>query len=182
LSQYEQLIPGLLSVPSGGRIPVIVTISMLRTISTVLRLDWEVQFAGINVADAASGASGDITISSGKSPIMIIEVTERPVQASRIQSTFRSKIATSRVADYVFMVDKARVGPDAVHEANKYFAQGYEINLVDICTWALMCLATLGTAGRAEYNRQLTELFQSPDLPNAVKAGWNREVLKLAGT
>lgn len=179
LSQYESLIAGLLSIPSGGRIPVIVVVSMLRTISTTFRLDWAIEYAGINVADAAAGASGDITILSGREPLMILEVTERPVNASRVQSTFRTKIAASGVADYLFMIDRRRVGPDAMDEARKYFAQGYEINFIDVCTWVLMCLATLGVSGRSEYNKQLTNLFESPDLPKGVKAGWNREVLKL---
>jgi len=182
LSQYESLIPGLLSVPSGGRIPVVVIISMLKTISKVFRLEWTIESSEINVADAATGAPGDITVLDDGTPIMNLEVTERPVEASRVQSTFRTKIATSGVADYLFMVDRRRLSADAIEEAGKYFAQGYEINFVDICTWVLMCLATLDATGRSEYNRQLTEQFQSPDLPNAVKVGWNREVLKLTGT
>lgn len=181
LRQYESLIPGLLSVPSGGRVPVMTIISMLRTIAIVFHLEWTIEYSGINVADAATGASGDITVSNAGQPTMILEVTERPVGASRVQSTFRSKIATSGVTDYLFMVDKRLVGDDATEEASRYFAQGYEINFVDISSWLLMCLATLGSSGRAEYNRQLTGMFQSPDLPKAVKVGWNREVLKLAG-
>lgn len=181
LSQYESLISGLLNIPSGGRIPVILVVSMLETISKILRLDWVIEYAGINVADAAAGTSGDITIRSSGAPVMILEVTERPVEASRVQSTFRTKIAASGVADYLFMIDKRRMSLDAAEEASKYFAQGYEINFIDVSSWVLMCLATVGAAGRSEYNKRLTDLFQSPDLPKAVKTGWNKEVLKVAG-
>ena len=179
LSQYGSLISGLLDIPSGGRIPVIVVVSMLLTIAKIFKLDWVVEYAGINVADAAAGASGDITVRSAGTPVMIVEVTERPVEASRVQSTFRAKIATSGVVDYLFLVDLQRVAPDAWEEARKYFAQGYEVNFIDVRTWVLMCLATLGVAGRYEYNNRLTELFQAPELPKTVKAGWNEEVLKL---
>lgn len=181
LSQYESLISGLLSIPSGGRIPVILVLSMLETISKVFRLEWVIEYAGINVADVAAGASGDITVRSAGATVMVLEVTERPVQASRVQSTFRTKIAASGVADYVFMIDKRRISPDAAEEANKYFAQGYEINFVDVSSWVLMCLATVGAPGRSEYNKRLTNQFQSPELPKAVKTGWNKEVLKVAG-
>jgi hypothetical protein len=179
LSQYGALLDGLLRTPSGGRIPVILVVAMLETIKAVFKLDWEIEYGGINVADAAAGASGDIAVTSAGVPVMILEVTERPVQASRVQSTFRTKIATSGVVDYLFLVDLDRVSPDAVEEARKYFAQGYEVNFVDVSTWVLMSLATMGVAGRSEYNTSLTKLFGDPELPNAVKVGWNDEVLKL---
>ncbi len=179
LSQYGALLDGLLGTPSGGRIPVILVVAMLKTIKAVFRLDWEIEYAGINVADAAAGTSGDITVKSAGVPVMILEVTERPVEASRVQSTFRAKIATSGVVDYLFLVDLDRVSPDAVEEARKYFAQGYEVNFVDVSTWVLMCLATMGVGGRSEYNTSLTKLFGDPQLPNAVKVGWNEQVLKL---
>jgi hypothetical protein len=179
LSQYGTLLDGLLGTPSGGRIPVILVVAMLKTIKVVFKLEWEIEYAGINVADAAAGASGDITVKSAGVPVMILEVTERPVQASRVQSTFRAKIATSGVVDYLFLVDLDRVSPDAVEEARKYFAQGYEVNFIDVSTWVLMSLATMGVAGRSEYNTSLTKLFEDPELPNAVKVGWNEQVLKL---
>jgi hypothetical protein len=179
LGQYGELLAGLLNTPSGGRIPVILVVAMLKTIKVVFKLDWEIEYAGINVADAAAGSSGDITVKIGGASVMILEVTERPVEASRVQSTFRAKIATSGVVDYLFLVDLRRVSPDAVEEARKYFAQGYEVNFVDISTWVPMCLATMGVVGRAEYNASLTKLFGDPELPNSVKVGWNEEVLKL---
>lgn len=58
-------------------------------------------------------------------------------------------------------------------------AQHSPLNFVDVSTWVLMCLATMGVAGRSEYNISLTKLFGDPELPNAVKVGWNEEVLKL---
>jgi SacI restriction endonuclease len=179
LGQYSALLAGLLGIPSGGRIPVILVVAMLKTIKAVFKLDWEIEYAGINVADAAAGASGDITVKNAGVIVMILEVTERPVEASRVRSTFRAKIATSGVVDYLFLVNLDRVSPEAVEEARKYFAQGYEVNFIDVTTWVLMCLATLGVAGRSEYNTSLTKLFGGPELPNAVKVGWNEEVLKL---
>lgn len=178
-AQYGALIAGLLAIPSGGRIPVILVVAMLQTMKGVFKLDWEIEYAGINVADAAAGASGDITVSTGGKPLMIVEVTERPVESSRVQSTFRTKIATSGVLDYLFLVNIKNVSPEAFDEASKYFAQGYEVNFVDVGTWVLMCLATIGASGRSQYNTCLTELFEGPDLPNTVKTGWNDEVLKL---
>jgi hypothetical protein len=182
LSQFGALINSLLSRPSGGRIPVMLVVAMLRTLATVYKLGWEVEFAGINVADAAAGALGDITVREANQQIvMALEVTERPVEASRVQSTFRTKIATSGIVDYLFLVDIRRVGAEAMEESRKYFAQGYEVNFVDIETWLVTCLATLGAKGRSTYSAYLTELFGALELPKTVKAGWNEEVFKLTG-
>jgi len=182
LAQYDQLIAGLLARASGGRMPVILVVAMLRTIRNAFKLEWEIQFAGINVADAAAGALGDVTILEDGRVLMALEITERPVEASRVQATFRSKIATSGVVDYLFMVDRTRVAPEAYEEARKYFAQGYEVNFINVATWIPMSLATLGAAGRVTYNAQLTELIEAPGVPNTVKTGWNEEVLKLTSS
>jgi hypothetical protein len=65
LDQYEHLVDGLLNIPSGGLLPVLLTVAMFNTIRRCFNLDWEVGWQGINVADRASGASGDITIRQG---------------------------------------------------------------------------------------------------------------------
>jgi hypothetical protein len=59
-------------------------VAMYQSLSECFGLDWEVDFQGINVADAVSGAVGDITIKDAAGAIVIaVEVTERSVSAAR---------------------------------------------------------------------------------------------------
>lgn len=55
LDQYATLISKLLQMQSGGLIPVLLTVAMLRTIKRCFSLPWQVDWQGINVSDRASG-------------------------------------------------------------------------------------------------------------------------------
>jgi len=62
LEQYDNLISGLLSTPSGGRFPVILIEAVFQAIKGRFGLDWNVETHGINVADRPRGTDGDSTI------------------------------------------------------------------------------------------------------------------------
>ncbi|MCK4578514.1 MAG: restriction endonuclease, SacI family [Candidatus Marinimicrobia bacterium] len=94
LEQYKPLIEGLLSTPSGGRFPQLLVIATFTTIKNYFNLDWDISWQGINVADSASGVGGDITICSKGTTLIIVEVTERDVDKSRVVSTFNTKNST----------------------------------------------------------------------------------------
>lgn len=183
LPQYEKLLSLLLATQSGGRIPVILVISMFETLNEFFYQGWVIESVGINVADAAAGAGGDITIKDKKKGniILSVEVTERPVDPSRVQSTFRTKIAPMGIVDYLFLVNIDKVSASAISEAEKYFAQGHEVNFVDILRWILANLATMGSKGRTIFNKHLVKLMDAPTVPSVLKTAWNRGVLKLAG-
>lgn len=61
LDQFDTMLSGLLGRPSGGRFPLLLVTAALRTLAEVFSLPWQVEFQGINVADAATGAGGDAT-------------------------------------------------------------------------------------------------------------------------
>jgi len=182
LPQYEMLLSLLLGTQSGGRIPVMLVVAMFETIREYYQQDWVVESVGINVADSAAGAMGDITIKSRDGTVLLsIEVTERPVDASRIQSTFRTKIAPAGLVDYLFLVNGEKVSQAARGEAEKYFAQGHELNFVDIMAWLLAQLATMRIIGRKLFSKHLLALLDARTVPSIVKTAWNRGVLKIAG-
>lgn len=62
LEQYNELLTEILQVQSGGLVPVLLVVAMLKTIKACFNLEWEVKFQGINVSDKSSGAGGDITV------------------------------------------------------------------------------------------------------------------------
>lgn len=179
LEQYGALIDGLLRTPSGGRLPVMIVAGVFQAWKDHFGLPWSVELQGINEADAATGAGGDITIRDSKGVILAAEVTERPVDRSRLETTFNAKIAPNAIADYLFFVRLDSVADDAREQARRYFAQGHDINFVDIKTWATMCLASMGNRGRDLFQRHLRDLIADPRTPSTIKVAWNGRLADL---
>lgn len=179
LAQYDQLIGGLLEVQSGGRFPVLFTVAMFETIKAFYGLAWQIAYQGINVADAASGATGDITVRDGEHVVLAVEVTQRTVDQSRVISTFNTKIAPQGIDDYLFCLGDTAPTVDARRQAEQYFAQGHEVNFISIKEWILMSLATMGKRGRSIFNTQLMLLMESEDVPAPLKVSWNDHVSAL---
>jgi hypothetical protein len=98
---------------------------------------WEIDYQGINVADAASGVGGDITITHEGKIVFAAEVTERPLERARIVATFNTKIAPNGIEDYLFFVRSETLADDARQQARQYFAQGHEVNFLEIKNWVL---------------------------------------------
>ena len=183
LEQYDQFIGGLLAHPSGGRLPVLLVVATLSCIKEFFGVNWSIVSQGINVADVASGISGDIVITTGDGEILMsIEVTERPIDRSRVEATFNTKIAPEGIGDYLFFTDLGTLSPDARATANRYFSQGHEVNFLQVRDWIFMLLATLGKRGRGIFSRVLIQLMDGPDIPRSLKVAWNErigEVLRL---
>lgn len=182
LNQYDELIAGLLATPSGGRFPMLLAVAAFAAIKAYFDLrDWQISFQGINVADAASGAGGDITITSKGAILMAAEVTERPIDRSRVVATFNTKIVQSGIQDYLFF-NKGGVDKDARAQAHQYFAQGHEVNFLDLRSWIHVTLATIGRNGRAIFNQVLLDSLSKPDVPQSLKVAWNKQLATLTNT
>jgi hypothetical protein len=179
LEQYDAFISGLLQVASGGRLPVLLVLATFRAIKDYFGLDWEIEYQGINVADAAAGAGGDITIRSAGQVVLAAEVTERPIDRNRVAATFNTKIAPNGIDDYLFFVRLAGVAPEATAQARQYFTQGHEVNFLEIKDWILMSLATMGRRGRDLFNRNLIALVDAADIPRPIKVAWNDQIERL---
>ena len=178
LEQYDILISGLLSTPSGGRFPMLLTISAFVAVKEFFDLDWEITWQGINVADTVSGVGGDVTISSGGETIMAVEITERPIGRARLVATFNTKIAPAGLEDYLFFTGSSDVETAVRQQAQQYFAQGHEINFIETKNWILTLLATMGSKGRNAFNREMIAQLESDDVPNAMKTAWNEYIVR----
>jgi len=178
VEQYDGLIDGLLGTPSGGRFPVILIEAALTAIRERFRLGWEIEVQGINVADRPAGAGGDIMVRSGGSLLLAAEVTERPVERDRVVATFQTKIAEHGIEDYLFFV-RNQVGEDVMRQARQYFAQGHEVNFLEMRNWLKTILSTIGRAGRDVFNRVVVERLQASDVPAALKVAWNEQITRI---
>ena len=173
LDQYGKLLQDLLQVQSGGLLPVLLVVAMLRTIKSCYGLKWDVQFQGINVSDKASGAGGDVTVSLAGETVLAIEVTERSIEKSRVVSTFNTKVIRAGIQDYLFVYSSAIPSEEARKVARTYFSQGHEINFVQANEWILNNLATIGAKGRAVFTKEVLALLGSKEVPASVKIAWN---------
>lgn len=181
LDQYEQIIEGLLETPSGGLLPVLLTVAMFRTLCRSLNLDWEIQWQGINVADKPAGVGGDITIRRGAQVILAVEVTERPIDRSRVVSTFQTKISSQAIEDYLFLFTKHLPDQDARRAALQYFAQGHDIVFLKVAPWLIHLLGTIGVRGRKQFTLEFLELMKLPSIPAGLKVRWNDLIKTVVG-
>ncbi|MEX2161801.1 MAG: restriction endonuclease, SacI family [Anaerolineales bacterium] len=179
LVQYKDLLNCLVSIQSGGWFPVLFAIGMFKTIKDYFNLDWEITWQSINVADSASGVGGDITIKSKNKILMSVEITLRQVDKARMISTFNTKIAPSGIEDYLFLVGANDPSKEAVEQAERYFAQGHEVNFAEIVNWIVMLLATFGKQGREIFGLHLVSLLESSETTQAAKVAWNDAINNL---
>jgi hypothetical protein len=179
LEQYQALMSMLLQVQSGGLIPVLLTVTMLRTIKVCYKLPWKIEWQGINVADKASGAGGDITVTQDDDVILAIEVTERPIEKARVVSTFNTKIVRAGIEDYLFIYSNSLPTDDARQVARTYFTQGHEINFLQVADWIVNNLGTIGAKCRTIFTQEILGLFDTRDVPASVKMAWNDIVKEL---
>lgn len=179
LDQYGELISGLLHVPSGGLLPVLLSVAMFQTIKDCFKLSWTIDWQGINAADSQSGAGGDITILEGKRTLLAVEVTERAVDKSRVVSTFNTKIAFHGIEDYLFLFAKTHPSREAREAAKQYFGQGHDISFVQVDYWIISSLATIGTVCRKKYLEKILTLLDQPTVPAHLKIAWNDKISAL---
>ncbi len=178
LEHISVLMRQLLSVSSGGRFPMYLVESTLVAIKTRFDLDWDITVQGINVADAPGGMVGDIEVVENGETVFAAEVTERRIDADRVIAIFETKIAPNTIKDYLFLTSD-EVEEAAKEQARVYFALGHEVNFIDISDWIWHTLASIGSAGRAEFLSALQGRLGSDDTPTAVKTVWNQEVARL---
>ena len=178
LEQISDLVDRLLATPSGGRYPMYLVEATLNAIKERFGLAWDVQMQGVNVADAAGGAVGDVEVREHDVIVFSAEVTERQINADRVIATFETKIAPHAIRDYMFLTSDS-VDDAAKAQASAYFAIGHEVTFIDIAAWIWHMLASIGSDGRAMFFRALLGRLGRDDTPTSLKTAWNDEIAHL---
>ncbi len=173
VEQYRYFLDALLHNQSGGLIPVLITEAIFDTINEQYGCGWEINRQGINTADGATGAAGDVTISNDGKVIKAIEVTERPISETRVVTTFNTKIATSDVRDYLFVYTATTPDDGAYAVANAYFAQGFDINFIKLSNFVISVFIAGSEQTRTLFMNKMLALLQHGDVPAGVKTAWN---------
>jgi len=175
LEQYENLIAKLLTVPSGGLLAVILSVAMFQTLSECFGLNWEIEWQGVNVADRAAGAGGDITVRSGEKVILADEVTERSIDKNRVVAKFNTKIAVHGLENYLFLFTQSAPAREARDAAQHYFGQGHDISFLPIAPWLVSCLGTIGCKCRKIFHEKILTLMDQRTVPAHIKIAWNEK-------
>jgi hypothetical protein len=180
LEQIRQLVDNLLSRRSGGLIPLLLCVALLKAVSNTYRLNWKIEWQGIHVADSASGAAGDITVREGEHIRIAIEVTERMIDGARVETVFHSKLSALSVTDYLFAFANDPPTEDAFRRAYSLFAQGHEVGFVRLSDWIYDNLATAGVHGRDAFLKELLDLMS--ESPATIKMLWNEAMQQILQT
>jgi hypothetical protein len=157
----------------------LLAVAMFQTLNHCFSLGWLIEWQGINVADRASEVGGDITIKVADEVILAVEVTERPIDRARIQSTFATKVLRHGIADYLFFFAAAVPTPDARALAKQYMGQGHDISFLPVKDWLLSSLGTVGPRCRADFTLNFIRLLGAADVPVTLKLAWNQHVRRL---
>jgi len=173
LDQSRDLVGRLLETPSGGLLPLLICVAMFETIKRSFDLNWEITSLGINVADSAAGAGGDITIKRDGSTVLTVEITEREIDRARVVSTFNTKISPLGLDDYIFFFTALPPTEDARAATRQYFSQGHDINFLSIQEWLINCLGTIGPGNRQIFREEFLKLLSARDVPSGLKVTWN---------
>jgi hypothetical protein len=155
---------------------VLLTVATFTAIKEVYGLPWEIDSQGINVSDAASGAGGDVTVSTKDKTLIAVEVTERIIDESRVRSTFLTKILPNKIDDYLFLFSGERPPEQARERARSYFAQGHEVNFVPLHDWVMTFLTVLGADGRAVFTDCMIDALDKKEVAASIKVAWNEIV------
>src|SRR5258708_11630271 len=153
---------------------------MFQTISECHALGWEVEFQGINVADKASGAVGDIAISKDGTLFLGVEVTERPIDQARVALTFNQKVSPQGLVDYLF-ITTVRAEETAYAAAQRYTGVGHEMNFVLLDGWLFHNLATVGPKCRSLFQTKMIELLSDQGVPAELRVAWNDKMDEAIG-
>jgi hypothetical protein len=169
IEQYRQLLTKLVHCRSGGLLPVLIAVAFFQTLAERCSLAWEISWQGINVADSATGAEGDVTIKEGGKTLLAVEITERPLDDRRIVSTFNTKIILNDVREHLFVF--TGVGPDdtARSAAHGLFAQGYEINFANVVELIGNNFLAMPANAREIFAGKMLALLWPRDIPAGIK-------------
>ncbi|MCL2285414.1 MAG: hypothetical protein FWC32_03515 [Firmicutes bacterium] len=173
IEQYRQLLVELTSYQSGGLLPVLITVAFFQTLAERYSLSWDIVWQGINVADNATGAEGDVTIKENGVTILAIEITERPLDHRRIVSTFNTKIILNDVKEYLFVFTKTEPDDTAIQAAKNLFSQGYEINFANVVDFIINNFLALPASSREVFADKMLTLLDSREVPSTIKVKWN---------
>ena len=184
LPTVSKILVAFLGTPSGGLRPLAVTTALLRTIGTAFGLFSRVEGQGINEADAAGGAPGDVLCYCHDDPehlCLVVEVKDIELTIAHVQSaTRKAKQADVGLTSLLFTVPAIRLSDRDAIEAltRREWASGLNVYTADIVPLTEAAFMLLGDEWRIDLIRAIgTELDERQD--QAARRAWHDLLINL---
>jgi hypothetical protein len=180
VEQYRLLLEEMVSTRSGGLFPLLAVVALYRALVGKYAQECDVDYQGINVADSATGAKGDVTIREGNRILLAIEVTERAIDQWRVVSTYNSKIALEGINAYLFVYTNVKPDESARQVAKTLFSQGYDVKFVNLVDMAINAFLMTTADVRESFSFNMLELLDAKEVPGTLKISWNEAVKRIS--
>ncbi|MBM3315368.1 restriction endonuclease, SacI family, partial [candidate division WOR-3 bacterium] len=152
------VIAGYLSEKSGGERMLAVVAALMEVVKTETALFGEVRRAKVTAADKATGMVADIECFDKQGGLLLaVEVKDQQLTLTHVQDKLRNARAKG-VKELLFVVQQSLAGPDREgvdRVADKEFASGHNIYVLDLRRLAEGVLALLGERGRTRFLREV---------------------------
>lgn len=170
-----------LDEPSGGHRPLAVAAAMMRVLGDGFSIFARVEAQGLNEADAAGGAPGDVMCYGADGRMVLaVEVKDRALTLADVRgSTRKAREADIALTNLLFAVP-AIGEPEAIAAAQGEWAAGLNVYVVDIVDLAKATFVLMPEESRPTLLRAIgTELDDRGD--HAHRRAWHDLLLGLAG-
>lgn len=178
LPAMSRILGTFLDTPSGGLRPLAVTTALLRTVGTAFGLFSRVEGQGINEADVAGGAPGDVLCYCHDNPnrlCLVVEVKDIDLTLAHVQaSTRKAKQADLGLTDLLFAVPAVRLSDHEAIETltRREWASGLNVYTISVIRLMEASLMLLSEAWRVDLLRAIgAELDERQD--QAARRSWH---------
>lgn len=185
LPAMSALLTDFLSTPSSGLRPLVAATALLRTIGTAFGLFSRVEGQGINEADAAGGAPGDVLCYCHDNPgrlCLVVEVKDIELTLAHVQSSTRkAKQADLGLTNLLFAVPAVRLSDREAITAltRKEWVEGLNVYTAGIVPLMEAAFMLLGDRWRIDLIRAIgAELDERQD--QAARRSWHDSLLNLS--
>lgn len=183
LPGLRQALETFLGESSGGFRPLAVTAAMMRVLGRGFSIFSRVTSQGVNEADAASGAPGDVMCyDEDDHMILAVEVKDRELTLSDVKAfTRKARESDKRLSNLLFAAPSIREREiDSIHDAvAAAWASGQNVYQMDIIDLAVAAFVLLSEEWRPELLREIgKELDDRGD--HAHRKAWQDRLVALA--
>ncbi len=183
LEQVLWAVGELLAFPSGGEASLVVVAALLRVLASATGLFERVQRQGINEADTASGAPGDVLCfrSGDPVPALAVEVKDRSLTLVELNTTIQ-KARQARVTEVLFATKPPQVSDQPAVEARirEEWGQGTSVYQIDIPDMMRAMFPMLGPEALVEFLREIGADFDARAVQPSLRTTWAQTLRDIA--